>query len=86
MPRPAAMATPRLTPVAAADTDAVDPSTLPLLKLTFDDLKFDVQPDSKFEDSMLTDTIRGYLGRRSASAGFITPAASSRRKASRGSR
>ncbi len=51
---------------------------LPLLDQTFDDIKFDIEPDGDFERSMLTDPIRKLDGRRIRIRGYILPTARKR--------
>ena len=50
-----------------------DPATLPRLRLTFDNLKFEMEKGGKFERSMLTPKIEGYMGRKVRIPGFILP-------------
>lgn len=49
-----------------------------LLDQTFDDIKFDIEPDGDFERSMLTDKIRELDGRRIRIRGYILPTARKR--------
>jgi len=54
------------------------PKPLPLMDQTFDDIKFDIEPDGDFERSMLTDHIRELDGRRIRIRGYILPTAQKR--------
>lgn len=49
-----------------------------LLDKTFDDVKFDIEPDSPFERSMLTEGIRALDGQRMRIRGYILPTAQKR--------
>ena len=54
-----------------ADDVAADPARL--LEKTFDDIKFDIEPDAPFERSMLTDEIEALAGKRIRIRGYILP-------------
>lgn len=45
------------------------------LAQTFDDIKFDIQPDAPFDREMLTDQIESLVGKRIAIRGYILPSA-----------
>lgn len=45
----------------------------PAQNITFDDVKFDIEPDAKFERDMLTDDIESLRGQRILVRGYITP-------------
>jgi hypothetical protein len=52
---------------------AEDKSKLPTLRLTFDDLKFEMEKGGEFKRSMITPKIEGYVGRKIKIAGYIYP-------------
>lgn len=60
--------------------DAVTPVAKPeqLKDKTFDDIKFDIEPDAPFDRELLTDTIRELDGGRIRIRGYILPTAQSR--------
>ncbi|QDT67355.1 hypothetical protein MalM25_02520 [Planctomycetes bacterium MalM25] len=67
--------------VEAASTEGEakpNKASLPLIDQTFDDIKFDIEPDGDFERSMLTDKIRELDGRRLRIRGYILPTARKR--------
>ena len=49
-----------------------------LVDKTFDDIKFDIEPDAPYDSSMLTDAIRELDGRRIRLRGYILPTAQKR--------
>ena len=49
-----------------------------LLDKTFDDIKFDIEPDAPFDRSMLTEQINGLDGQRMRIRGYILPSAQKR--------
>jgi hypothetical protein len=57
------------------DDGSKDPgrASLPHKDTTFDDIKFDIAKDSKFEPAMLTPQIEELIGRRIRIRGFIFP-------------
>ncbi len=59
----------------AAQTQPVETPSPPesLVDRTFDDIKFDIEPDAPFDRSMLTDEIRELDGRRIRIRGYILP-------------
>jgi hypothetical protein len=64
MPDPAV--TPPVDPAARASARAKG-------EITFDDLKFDIEPDAPFDASMLTDPIRELDGKTVKLRGYILP-------------
>lgn len=65
------------------DTESEVPNTPPaepqrLEDKTFDDIKFDIEPDAPFDRKLLTDTIRELDGRRIRIRGYILPTAQQR--------
>lgn len=63
---------------AAAETNKVDEAieakkSLPTKDITFDDIKFDIEKDGKFERSMLTPQIEELFGRNIRVRGYILP-------------
>ena len=74
-----AAAPPPIGSIGAGEKAAVEPSKpLALVDQTFDDIKFDIEPDGDFERSMLTDEIRELDGRRIRIRGYILPTAQKR--------
>jgi len=70
---------------AAADRAPVDPlPPRPTAKakgeISFDDLKFDIQPDAPFDPAMLTDEIRALDGKEVKLRGYILPSTLFREK------
>ncbi|MEO0529945.1 MAG: DUF3299 domain-containing protein [Planctomycetota bacterium] len=62
-----------------ADAAAVPPKALNRIEdKTFDDIKFDIEPDAPFDRGMLTDTIRDLDGQRIRIRGYILPTAQKR--------
>lgn len=64
--------TPATAPVAQAAPPAANKS-LPTKDITFDDIKFDIEKDAKFERSMLTPKIEELSGRSVRIRGYILP-------------
>ena len=60
--------------VLGCEKDAVNNKDQ-LAHKTFDDIKFDIEPDAPYDASMLTDTIRGLDGQRIRIRGYIFPTA-----------
>lgn len=60
------------------ETLAVVAENPTLLDKTFDDVKFDIEPDSPFDRAMLTDEIRALDGKRMRIRGYILPTAQKR--------
>ena len=62
---------------ATTNTAAIKPASesrpTAIADITFDDIKFDIQPDEPFERSMLTEKIEKLSGRRIRIRGFILP-------------
>lgn len=58
---------------AAAAKPADEPRRLPTADITFDDIKFDIQPDEPFERKMLSEKIEKLAGRTIRIRGFILP-------------
>jgi hypothetical protein len=74
-PAPAATTleeTPAAAPVAQASPPAAN-KLLPTKDITFDDIKFDIEKDAKFERSMLTPKIEELSGRCVRIRGYILP-------------
>ncbi|MEZ6096975.1 MAG: DUF3299 domain-containing protein [Pirellulaceae bacterium] len=57
----------------SAEMETQDKTSLPTLDLSFDDIKFDMEPGEEFEKSMLTDEIIDYNKRTIRIRGFIRP-------------
>jgi hypothetical protein len=68
--RPAADTAPALPPDRPSGQGPNDDR---LLDKTFDDLKFDIEPDGDFERSLLTSEIEALAGRRVRIRGYILP-------------
>ena len=62
-----------VTAKAAAAKPAAETRPTAIADITFDDIKFDIQPDEPFERSMLTEKIEKLSGRRIRIRGFILP-------------
>lgn len=64
----------RFTPLATAEAPSRR-SALPSRsgEITFDDLKFDIEPDQPYEPEMLTSKVEGLVGRRIRIQGFMYP-------------
>jgi len=79
-PPPAASATPEPDSAVAAEAPpaAAEPAPERTLDKTFDDLKFDIEPDAAFDRSMLTDEIRALDDRRLRIRGYMLPTAQKR--------
>ena len=60
-------------PEPSAAAAAPDRSKQPTKDLTFDDIKFDIEKDGKFERSMLTTEIEDLVGRNVRIRGYILP-------------
>ena len=65
--------TANLTALQAAPTPVVFVIQDKALDLTFDDLKFDIEKDQPYEETMLTDEIREMEGKRIKIRGYIRP-------------
>ena len=68
-------------PVEAPTPEAQEPADPQrVLEKTFDDIKFDIEPDAQFERSMLTEEIEDLAGRRIRIRGYIYPSFQKRLK------
>ncbi len=56
-----------------SEADSRARGALPTKEITFDDIKFDIEKDSKFERSMLTPQIEELFGRTVRIRGYILP-------------
>lgn len=68
---------PPTIPVAKVTTPK-EPAPTRVLDQTFDDIKFDIEPDGAFDRSMLTDGIRELDGKSIRIRGYILPTAQQR--------
>jgi hypothetical protein len=70
---------PPTTPVVKVATPK-EPAPAParIVDQTFDDIKFDIEPDAPFDRSMLTDKVRDLDGKRVRIRGYILPTAQQR--------
>jgi hypothetical protein len=59
-------------------TAAVPAASTRLVDKTFDDIKFDIEPDAPFERSLLTPEIEALAGQRIRIRGYILPTAQKR--------
>lgn len=62
-----------IDPVEAAARASARASARARGEITFDDLKFDIEPDAPYDASMLTDSIRELEGKTVKLSGFILP-------------
>lgn len=72
---------PPTTPVVKVATPKEPAATLAPARIvdqTFDDIKFDIEPDAPFDRSMLTDKVRDLDGKRIRIRGYILPTAQQR--------
>lgn len=69
-----------VTDKAVVQTSASEPTVSKddLVDRTFDDIKFGIEPDAPYDESMLTDAIRRLNGQRIRLRGYILPTAQSR--------
>jgi hypothetical protein len=59
-------------------TTPKEPAPARIVDQTFDDIKFDIEPDAPFDRSMLTDKVRDLDGKRVRIRGYILPTAQQR--------
>lgn len=57
----------------AAQEEAPTPTTSAIQEATFDDIKFDIEPDAPFDREMLTPEIEALFGRRIRIRGYMLP-------------
>lgn len=58
--------------------EAGQPTSERVVPKTFDDIKFDIEPDAPYDRSMLTDAVESLDGQRIRIRGFILPTARTR--------
>jgi hypothetical protein len=75
---PPAPPTTPVVKVATPKEPAATPAPAPIVDQTFDDIKFDIEPDAPFDRSMLTDKVRELDGKRVRIRGYILPTAQQR--------
>jgi len=65
--------TPSAQDHAAGDSPATQAGAGRIVAKTFDDIKFDIEPDAPYDRSMLTDSIEALAGQRIRIRGWILP-------------
>jgi hypothetical protein len=75
---PPAPPTTPVVKVATPKEQATAPAPARIQDQTFDDIKFDIEPDAPFDRSMLTDKVRDLDGKRVRIRGYILPTAQQR--------
>ena len=65
-------------PAPTPEADAADDDDNRVVTKSFDDIKFDIEPDAPYDRSMLTDAIEALVGRRIRIRGFMLPTARQR--------
>jgi hypothetical protein len=75
---PPAPPTTPVVKVATPKEPAAAPSPARIVDQTFDDIKFDIEPDAPFDRSMLTDKVRDLDGKPIRIRGYILPTAQQR--------
>ncbi|WP_197529652.1 DUF3299 domain-containing protein [Botrimarina mediterranea] len=64
---------PVATPPIAKESSPQEPAPARIEDRTFDDIKFDIEPDAPFDRSMLTEEVRQLDGERIRIRGYILP-------------
>jgi hypothetical protein len=72
---PPPVTTPPTTEATTPKEPPAPPTPPRVLDQTFDDIKFDIEPDAPFDRSMLTDKVRQLDGERIRIRGYILPTA-----------
>lgn len=75
---PPPVAAPPIAKVATPKEPAPAPAPARIQDQTFDDIKFDIEPDAPFDRSMLTDKVRELDGKPIRIRGYILPTAQQR--------
>ncbi len=65
-------------PSVATNPTASENKSTEIVDKTFDDIKFEIEPDARYDSSMLTDEIRALDGQRIRIRGYILPTARKR--------
>ncbi|WP_419184650.1 DUF3299 domain-containing protein [Botrimarina mediterranea] len=69
---------PVATPPIAKESSPQEPAPARIEDRTFDDIKFDIEPDAPFDRSMLTEEVRQLDGERIRIRGYILPTSQAR--------